>query len=207
MRPNLLQFFLIAAVPALSFAGTISLQPSAPSLPLGSSVMVDVNVSGISDLYAFQFDIGFNPGVLSAASVTEGSVFSSVGVFFSPGIIDNAAGTITFIGDSLSGPGPGISIDGTLAQILFNAIGPGSSSIDLSNIILLDSNLNDITAGSVSGSVNVAGVPEPRYLPLLLGVGVGIGFIVCRGRRRIHSLAWIWPALGRGARAGTCRGG
>ncbi|MFN0167837.1 MAG: cohesin domain-containing protein [Bryobacteraceae bacterium] len=162
---------------ATTFAGTISIQPSATTLPLGSPLSLDVNVSGISDLYAWQFDIAFNPAVLSANNVTEGALFSSVGVFFSPGTIDNTAGTITFIGDSLSGPGPGISTDGTLAQIVFTAIGPGSSVIDLSNVILLDSNLNDITASAVSGSVTV--VPEPSYLTVL-----GASFIVLLARLR-----------------------
>src|ERR1017187_6017230 len=105
------------------FADLISLQPSSTLPPLGSSFSVDVNITGVTDLYAFQFDIGFNPGVLSAASVTEGSLFSSIGVFFSPGLIDNIGGTITFIGDSLSGPGPGVSTDGTLATIAFDTIG------------------------------------------------------------------------------------
>jgi general secretion pathway protein D len=184
MRSTLLQLFTIIAFPALSFGGTISLLPSSPTLPVGGSVSVDVNVAGLSDIYAFQFDVIFNPAVLSAVSVAEGGLFSSVGVFFSPGTIDNTAGAITFIGDSLSGPGPGISTDGMLAQILFNAIGPGSSSVDLSNVLLLDSNLSDITATAISGSVDVTGVPEPSYLPLLLAVGLGFG--VCRRWRSIR---------------------
>ena len=152
------------------FAGTISLQPSATALTLGNPLTVDVNITGVTDLYAFQFDIGFDPAVLSAASVTEGALFSSIGVFFSPGFIDNIGGTITFIGDSLSGPVPGVSTDGTLATITFDTIGVGSSSIDLANIVLLDSNLADITATASGSTVDVAStsVPEPGSL-LLLG--------------------------------------
>ena len=163
-----------------AFASTISVLPSSPTVSIGGSPSVNVNVAGLTDLYAFQFDVVFNPAVLSAVSVTEGSLFSSVGVFFSPGTIDNTAGTITFIGDSLSGPGPGINTNGSLAQILFNAIGTGSSSVALSNIILLDSNLNDITASAVSGSVDVTGVPEPSYLPVL---GTSLLVFLARVRR------------------------
>src|SRR5450759_3495632 len=105
--------YLIAVWSCAKSAGTISLQPSATTLTLGSPLTVDVNVSGLTDLYAWQFDIGFNPAVLSATSVIEGPLFSSIGVFFSPGFIDNTGGTITFIGDSVSGPGPGVSTDGT----------------------------------------------------------------------------------------------
>jgi general secretion pathway protein D len=153
-----------------AFAGTISLQPSGSTATLGDAVTVDVNISGLTDLYAFQFDIGFNPAVLSAATVIEGSLFSSLGVFFSPGFIDNTAGTITFIGDSLSGPGPGVSTDGMLATITFNTIGVGSSSIDLANIILLDSSFADIafTASGTTVTVASSAVPEPGSW-LLLG--------------------------------------
>jgi len=164
-------------------AGTISLQLSATNVALGSPLTVDVNVAGLSDLYAFQFDISFNPAVLSANTVTEGALFSSVGVFFSPGFIDNVGGTITFIGDSFSGPGPGISTDGTLATIAFDTIGNGTSAIDLANVVLLDSGLGDITA-SVSGtSVSVGSVPEPSPALLLLSAAA-----VLTVRRRFRAL-------------------
>jgi general secretion pathway protein D len=165
------------------FADVISLQPSSTLPPLGSSFSVDVNITGVTDLYAFQFDIGFNPAVLSAASVSEGSLFSSIGVVFSPGLIDNIGGTITFIGDSLSGPGPGVSTDGTLATITFDTIGVGSSSIDLANIVLLDSSLADIAVTDSGTTVTVATVPEPGSW-LLLGSCLVLlfGWIVDRRR-------------------------
>jgi general secretion pathway protein D len=127
-----------------------------------------VNVTGITDLYAFQFDISFNPAVLSANTVTDGATFSSIGVFFSPGFIDNVGGTISFIGDSLSGPGPGISTDGTLATITFDTIGNGTSAIDLANVVLLDSGLNNIAASVSGASVTVGSVPEPATFMLLV---------------------------------------
>ena len=172
---------LVLAFGVFTFAGTISIQPSATTLPLGSLLPLDVNVSGVSDLYAWQFDIAFNPAVLSANNVTEGGLFSSVGVFFSPGSIDNAAGTITFIGDSLSGPGPGISTNGTLAQISFTSIGSGNSGIDLANVILLDSGLNDVAATSSGAEVTVTATPEPGSI-LLLVTGIGVGCFLKRRR-------------------------
>jgi hypothetical protein len=74
----------------------------------------------------------------------------------------------------LSGPGPGVSNDGTLASITFNSIGAGSSSIDLANIILLDSNLADIVA-SASGTAMTAtnsASPEPSSWLLVGGAVV-----------------------------------
>jgi hypothetical protein len=166
---------LIAICSVAASAGTISLQPSAATPTLGSPLTVDVNVSGVSDLYAFQFDLGFNPAVFSATSVTEGALFSSIGVFFSPGFIDNTTGTITFIGDSLSGPGPGVSTDGTLATMTFNSIGAGSGSLTLSNVILLDSNLADIAVTATGTTVTVvdSSSPEPGSW-LLVGAALAV---------------------------------
>ena len=79
--------FLTLSSSVGAFCGAISLEPSVSPVPLGSPVEVNVNVSGVSDLFGWQFDIGFNPTVLSAASVTEGSLFSSAGVSFSAGTI------------------------------------------------------------------------------------------------------------------------
>jgi general secretion pathway protein D len=162
-----------------AFAGTISLQPSATTLTLGTPLTLDVNVSGLSDLYAFQFDISFDPAMLSGTGVAEGVLFGGVGVFFSPGFIDNIGGSITFIGDSLSGPGPGISTDGTLATIIFNSIGAGSSGISLANVVLLDSNLGDISATGSGTSVSViaggSAVPEPATFVLLLSAIAALG--------------------------------
>jgi hypothetical protein len=49
--------------------------------------MVDVNISGVTDLYDFQFDLSFNPAVIQATSVLEGKFLLSGGgtTFFLPG--------------------------------------------------------------------------------------------------------------------------
>ena len=166
----LLQPFLTIVFPVLSFGSMISVLPFTPTLTVGQTLSVDVNVAGLSDLYAFQFDFFFDPTVLSAVSITEGSLFSSLGVSFDSGTIDNTAGAITFIADSLSGSGPGLSADGTLARFVFQGIGSGTSNLALSNAILLDSNFSDITASARNASVNVtaSSVPEPRTFVLVL---------------------------------------
>lgn len=164
-------------------AAVISIVPSA-YVSDGSPISLDVNVSGVSDLFAFQFDIAFDPAILAATGATEGPLFSGVGVSFSPGVIDNTAGTISFIGDSLSGPGPGISGSGTLAEIHFQPVGIGSSAVGLSNVILLDSALGDIAATVDNATVSVTAlVPEPATF-MLISVALGVlGAARYRARR------------------------
>jgi hypothetical protein len=165
MRKLMLAFALavnVAAVPA----ATIAIVPSAPSITAGVTFTADINISGVVDLYAFQFDVSFTPGVLTATAVSDGMFLNSGGFF--PGFTDNALGTITFIADSLVGPVPGVSGSGTLATIHFLAAGAGTSPITLSNLILLDSTLADIDIFATPTNATVAVVPEPTSTLLAL---------------------------------------
>ena len=65
-----------------------------------------------------------------------------------------------------------------MATINFMAVAVGTSPVDLSDIIVLDSNLNDVFVDTVNGSVSV--VPEPSTLVLVGGALARLG----RPRRR-----------------------
>ena len=154
----------------------VSIDPSSTPVIVGNPVNLNVDISNVSDLYAFQFDIGFDPTILSATNTTEGAFLPSGGAtFFVAGTIDNVGGTITDTADTLIGAVPGVGGDGVLATLQFQAIGNGTSPITLLNIILLDSNLDEIAFTSTDGSVTVT--PEPRFMPVLL-----IGLLIAASR-------------------------
>lgn len=157
------------------FAGTIFIQPPATVVAPGQSFSLGIAVSGVTDLFAYQFDIGFDPGVLAATGITEGSFLPTGGpTLFLPGTIDNIAGTITFTAGLLLGPVPGVNGSGTLATIDFEALALGTSAIGLSGGILLDSTLAEIGFASQGGSVTVAPrgvIPEPSTA-WLFGAGL-----------------------------------
>src|SRR5579872_4655605 len=115
---------LLSTLLPSAFADAIlSIQPASTSTSPGSTFAVSVDISNVTDLYAFQFDIGFNPATLAGVSVTEGSFLPGGGsTFFIPGFIDNTGGTIAFSADTLIGPIPGVSGSGTLATIDFTAV-------------------------------------------------------------------------------------
>jgi hypothetical protein len=165
-------------------AASLSVSPSNMSLATGQSINLDINVNSVADLYAYEFDLKFDPTVLQALSVSESAFLSAGGTtFFLPGTIDNVGGLVTFNADSLLGFF-GVSGSGTLAEFDFLAIAAGSTSIDIQNALLLDSTLAGI-AVDVSGGIVTVGAPEPSYTPLYLVVGAaGVLF----GRFRFSAL-------------------
>lgn len=152
----------------------LSVEPFVSSTS-GNTFVVNVNISEVVDLYAFQFDLGFDPALLAATTVTEGSFLSTGGsTSFLPGSIDNSTGLISFTSNSLTGVVPGINGNGTLAQIGFTALNPGITDLLLSGTQLFDSNHAPIDFSSIDGNVVVqdsASVPEPSSL-LLIGSGL-----------------------------------
>ncbi len=149
---------------------------------VGETFSLDVAIRDVTDLFAFQFDLGFDPTILAAMSLSEGPFLpSGGGTIFIPGTIDNAAGAITSTGDSLLGLPPGVTGSGTLASVTFDALAFGTSPVTLSNVILLDSGLSPIAFDTEAGAVNV--VPEPATL-LLFGSGLaGVAVMRKRGRQ------------------------
>lgn len=183
---------IAAVLIALGFASSsladsgavVSIAPSSSNVNVGDNFTVDVNISNVTDLYGFQFDLSLAPGVLSAVSIMEGSFLAGGGAtFFIPGTIDNTAGTIALSANTLLGPGPGVGGSGTLAVLTVKGLSPGSSSIDLSDVLLLDSNLNPISFDLQAGSITVAPVvatPEPSSLTLLFAAA---GILIFLRRR------------------------
>jgi hypothetical protein len=171
----------------VAFANSIasaSIQPAPSTVFVGGNLTLNVTVAGVADLSAFQFDISFNPGVLSAQSIVEGAFLSSGGStsFFIPGTIDNVGGTIAFNADSLIGPGPGVNGSGTIATIDFLAIAAGASSVNLANTIFLDSTGGNLNVSLAGGTVNVtpaAAIPEPPTSILMI-VGIVLLFRLAR---------------------------
>lgn len=156
------------ADPALTL--TASPDPAVAGSPLTLSVLI----GSVVDLYAFQYSLAFNPALLQATGVTEGSFLSAGGsTFFGTGTIDNTLGTISFTFDTLVGAVPGVSGSGTLANISFNAIAGGSSSLSFSNVAFYDSALAAIPVQATDRVLQVSAVPEPAPLAMLaLGLAV-----------------------------------
>jgi adhesin HecA-like repeat protein len=153
-------------------APVLSVQPSHLTAMPGQVFSLGVWVTGVADLYAFQFDLTFDPAVLRAGGVAEGPFLSSGGTTaFVPGTIDNNSGTISATAGTLLGVLPGVSGDGALAMIDFTVLELGIRPVTLTGGTLLDSSLSGI-AFTMQPAV-VAAVPEP-HSSCLAAAGLGV---------------------------------
>ena len=150
------------AMPSV-WAASVSVVNPATVTP-GNPFQASVWANQVTDLYAYQFDLTFDPSILQLVDIQEGPFLASGGAtVFLPGLIDNTLGTATFTIGSLVGPIAGVSGTGDLADLFFTSAGTGTSPLDLSNVEALDSSLSDIPVSQRDGSVDVetAVTPEP----------------------------------------------
>lgn len=170
---------LAAAAGQAAADAVLSLHASNNPAVLGSTVELDVAIADVVDLYAYQFSLSFDPTLLRATGANIGSFFP--GSFSDAGSVDNTLGQISFTFASLLGVRPGVSGGGQLAHFSFNVIGVGSSALNFSDVLLLNSNLNELPATLQPMSLQTLAVPEPEAY-MMLGVGL-VGLAALRRRQ------------------------
>jgi len=156
-----------------------------------STFLVRVNISDVTDLAAYEFNLSFDPTRVQAlassnpASAVEGPFLSSAGTtFFDGGTIDNVLGVRSFVFDTLIGPGPGVTGSGLLATFGFAVTHPGAALFALSDLIVLNSQGNDIPG--VQSTRLATLVPEPPVGSLALIALLAL-FVVRGGLRSARS--------------------
>jgi hypothetical protein len=177
-------FLLLVAAQAGKAGALVTFAPVNTTGNAGSVLDLSVVISGAWDLYAWQLDVAFSPSVISAQNQTEGVLLMTGGsTTFLPGTIDNSGGTIVNIGATLDNPVAGVSGAGSLLDLQFLALAPGTSGLSIANIILLDSQGSDIPFTTGSGTVTVFS-PEPAtFVPDAL-VLIGMAGFLPRLRTR-----------------------
>jgi len=122
-------------VPRLAF---VKLSASPAELNAGSKALVAVSIENAQDAGAATFAITFDPKALKLVTVQDGGFLSQGGRASSlTPKIDNDNGTATI---SLTRPAgsPGVSGGGVLANLQFEAVGPGIVSITFSQASVAD---------------------------------------------------------------------
>ena len=166
---------LLLAGPAL--AVTIEFVPAAQSVSLGGAVAVDLLISELGggvapSLGTFDLDVSFDPTVLTATDVAFGPflgdpllVEALTGFSFALGVFDFFE--LSFLLPSeLDALQPDSFV---LATLFFDAVGPGTSSLVISDAILGDAFGDPLSANLSTGSVTVtqATIAAPGAIWLL----------------------------------------
>ena len=140
---------IFLAFPALVLArATISIQPSDMESPtVGEEFSVDVDISGGTNVAAYQVTVEFNPRTLALVN-TKNADYLPAGAFVVPPLTtDNS---VTLAAASLAGASDG---DGTLATITFAVIEVNPSTIGFTAVLLSDPDANQLSVITTNGQV------------------------------------------------------
>ena len=109
-------------------AAEIDLLSAPTTVSAGQQFTVSVYVSGITDLYGYGFDLGFNQGLVQELSASEGAFLGLGGpTFHIDGVVDNTGGVVSGVGNTLLGDVLGVDGSGTLESFVFRATAAGTS--------------------------------------------------------------------------------
>jgi len=150
MRKNCFRMLLIVFLLVLSLGAVLtsqrigaspdtllSLDPQVNAVPPGQSFNVTIKVADVTNLYAWQFNLTFNPTVLNVVNATEGPFLKNVGSTFwgfSQNDIHNAEGWVFVPCSFFPLPEEGASGSGVLATVIFTVKADGLSSLHFSGI-------------------------------------------------------------------------
>ena len=119
---------------------------------------LDIRAENVYDLAGWQFDIAFDPNILEAIDVSEGSFLKAGGgtTFFQAETIDNAAGKITGL-SAVRLSTQGVSGTGVLVQAKFKAKSASETELELHNFELAAITGGNIPAGPHQVRITVEG--------------------------------------------------
>ncbi len=129
--------------PPLAKPAHISIDPpdiTDPTLVPSNNFTVTVGIVNATDVGSFAFNLSFNPSIVEALALEEGSFLRNVDGTLSAVQINNTNGFVFMFSSLFFPPATsGASGDGDLATIDFHVLSTGSTSLTLSNVALHNS--------------------------------------------------------------------
>jgi hypothetical protein len=147
--PTLMTTFVFDCYAQPSSA-TVAVSPASITASVGQNMSIDVNISNVSDLYGWEFKLGWNASLLDLVSVDEGPFLKSGGVTFFTYYV-NETGEHVVVDCTLQGDIPGVSGNGTLATATFLVESVGECPLQLYDVSLLSSSEMPIDCNAESG--------------------------------------------------------
>ena len=171
----LIMFVLVVLGIPLIFANNVYVASESGTVALESffSVNVYFNTSD-SDIYALDFNVSYNGSVLYLESITEGGFLSSDGaetIFYNESSFDyvSSIGSIRIYNarnKTYADQDIGITGQGIVAVLNFTSSNEGTSFINLSDVIWINSTIGNDSAGIenptiINSSINTSNSPPP----------------------------------------------
>jgi len=148
---------------------TVYVDPSVTTvLYTGTTFSVNISISDVTDLTAWDFKLFYDATILNGTALTEGSFLKNSGnTFFWPvNFTDTynatyglARATCTFMA-----PGPGVNGSGVLATITFNTKALGTALLHLTDTDPINSSAQSIPHVSIDGTVKVVKPPGASFV-------------------------------------------
>jgi hypothetical protein len=175
-------FFFIAAAYLIAFSqplGLVTLFFQSPTISsqgnstafVGSDYNVNIVASGVTNFYAYQFDINYNPGVLQFQGVSFSDILGNSSQQFctdssswaiSPGTVANVACTRIVSG--------GVTGTGNLAAVRFRVVGAGTSDNIISNVIVSNPSAQAMAVTLQSSTLTSTNPPTTNQSPVISNV-------------------------------------
>lgn len=145
--------YVVIQVFTPSTPGTVLyVEPQTTSEPINQDFAVNITISNVADLYAWQFKLTWNTTMLDLLNITEGPFLKSGGTtIWKPPEINSTIGYVFALCTLTGSETPGISGNGVLATVYFHVKGSGSCDLDLSETTLYNSAEKQITNRIVDG--------------------------------------------------------
>jgi len=185
---------LVNASPAVK----IAIEPSeVTDLESGATFTVNVTISDVVNLYGWQVNITFNPGILNVEETAEGPLLKQVNETIYVKKIDNDRGYVLASCSWMPPyPAQGVNGSGILMSITFTVKGSGVSSLSFVkaatklNTVIASNRvpITDFTTdnGSFRNAAPGLGIPLELVAGVIGVVGVGgvLAFFFMRRRRK-----------------------
>jgi hypothetical protein len=141
----------------------IRLEPATQQLGVGATTTVEIRVDGVSDLFAIDLWLQFNPNLLQVQDMNpnQEGIQIQLGDFLPAGFVatneaDNVTGDI-FLTLTQVSPGGPVSGSGLLATITFQATAVGTSQLAFTQNDLTTNQGQAIAVTAQSGQIIIAG--------------------------------------------------
>ncbi len=138
-------------VPTQAAIPGVSVVPSSLTTGVGQNFNVNIAISNVLDLYAWEFELSWNMSLLDAVNVVEGPFLKGgSGPTFFTYNISSIDGRMV-VDCTLLGMIPGVSGNGILSTVTFYPKNAGESPLGLYNVSLIDSFEQSIPCQTVDG--------------------------------------------------------